>query len=122
MHTGTDDPPRKRITMRSRHRPGSTPERTPQEINAQQRLILLAGTLREIREELEELHEKLGEPAGEAEMAEGLRPETLRFSVRAAIECVVVDRLDSAIASLEAAARDTPGSLTREWKRRKKRP
>lgn len=106
--------------MRSPNRLGSTPKRTRQEVAAQQELDRLVGTLREIKEVLEELHEILGEPPGEDRMAEGLRPETVRFSIRAAIECVMADRLEPAIKTLEAAARDTPEKLMRDWRKRQR--
>lgn len=106
--------------MRSPNRLGNAPKPTRQEVAAQQELDRLVGTLREIKEVLEELHEILGEPRGEDGMAEGLLPETIRFSIRAAIECAVADRLEPAIRTLEAAARDTPEKLMREWRKRQR--
>ncbi|HEX2225453.1 MAG TPA: hypothetical protein VHN15_14725 [Thermoanaerobaculia bacterium] len=107
--------------MRSQNRLGSIPERTHQETSAQRELDRIVGALREFQDVLEELHDDLGEPPEEDQMAEGLRPETVRFSIRAAIECVVADRLEPAIQTLDVAARDTPEKLMREWNRSQRR-
>lgn len=52
-------------------------------------------------------------------MGEGCIPDSVRFSVRATIECVLADDIEPAIASLEATAQETPADLVTEWRQRK---
>lgn len=92
---------------------------TAAERAAQSVLMETAGALATVRNRLWVLHVRLGERPEDDDMGEGRAPDSVRFSIRGAIECVNEDHLDTAILALEKAARDTPASLTREWRKRK---
>ena len=94
---------------------------TPEEQAAQQALLHHAETLRTVRTGLLALHAGLGEPPDEDQMAEGTRPETVAFSIRGTIECIVSDRLDPAVDSLERVAKETEEELYEEWEERRGR-
>lgn len=103
--------------------PGSTrpplPTVTRQERKAQIILLRAAGQIAAVRTLLWVLHVRLEERLPEdIDMGEGRIPDSVRFSVRGAIECTAVDHLDAAIRALEKAAGDTPESLAREWRER----
>lgn len=91
---------------------------TRQERKAQVLLLKAARELAAIRTVLLILHVRLGELPEDDDMHENREPESVRVSVRGAIECVVSDCLESAIVSLEKAGTDTPETLAREWRDR----
>ena len=72
-----------------------------------------------IRARLWRLHIRLGEAPEDFDIGEGFVPDSVRYSVRGAIECACTDHLDAAILALDKAARETPESLAREWRERK---
>lgn len=98
------------------------PTRPPEiskERKAQIRLLRAAGALAAVRTKLWILHVRLGELPEDNDMGEGRIPDSVRFSVRGAIECTAEDHLEPAIRALERAARDTPSTLALEWKKRR---
>jgi hypothetical protein len=107
--------------MRNHQTPTAPPALTDQERAAQEALLRHAETLRGVRDDLLALHTDLGEPPEETEMAEGTRPETVAFSIRGTVECLVSDRLEPAVTSLERTARETPEDLYEEWEERRGR-
>ena len=102
--------------------PPETQDRTPPaltgtERKAQVALLRAAGKLAAVRTQLWIQHARLGELPEDDDMGERRIPDSVRFSVRAAIECTAEDHLGAAIRSLEKAARDTPSELAREWRK-----
>jgi hypothetical protein len=97
------------------------PAVTSEEQAAQKALLHHAETLRSVRDDLQALHDYLGEPPDEEQMAEGTLPETVTFSIRGTIECLVSDRLDPAVDALERVARETSEVLYEEWAKRRGR-
>lgn len=97
------------------------PATSRREKAAQQTLLEQAQRLRATRIELLALHDHLGEPPDEDQMAEGTLPETVTFSIRGTIECIVSDRLDPAVESLERVAKETAEELYEEWEERRGR-
>jgi hypothetical protein len=105
-------------TPKSTTRP-PLPTVTRAERKAQIILLRAAGEIAAVRTLLWVLHVRLGELLPEdVDMGEGVIPDSVRFSVRGAIECAAIDHLDAAIRALEKAAGDTPESLAREWRER----
>jgi hypothetical protein len=94
------------------------PTVTRAERKAQIILLRAAGEIAAVRTLLWVLHVRLGELPEDIDMGEGVIPDSVRFSVRGAIECAAIDHLDAAIRALEKAAGDTPESLAREWRER----
>jgi hypothetical protein len=108
-------------------RPKSTPPEAPggtrtrvslAESEAQFELMKAVGKLAVLRARLWSQHKRHGERPEDDEMHENRAPDSVRVSVRGAIECACIDGLDGAIASLDKAARDTPESLAVEWRER----
>ena len=95
------------------------PALTRAERKAQIVLLRAAGKLAAVRARLLILYSRLGELPEDDDMGEGRIPDSVRFSVRAAIECTADDHLDAVIQALEKAARDTPSDLAREWRERR---
>lgn len=98
--------------------PPDLPAVTISERRAQRVLLETAGDLAWIRNRLLALHVRLGERPEDDDMGEGRIPDSPRFSIRGAIECVVEDQLAPAIEALETAARETPRDLHRQWRER----
>lgn len=96
------------------------PTVTRAERKAQIILLRAAGEIAAVRTLLWIVHVRLGELPEDIDMGEGVIPDSVRFSVRGAIECTAADHLDAAIQALEKTARDTPESLAREWRERRK--
>lgn len=96
--------------------------RSPFEKECQSDLIRFAGQLSAVRARLVRMHVRIGEQAPDVDMAEGVIPESLGYSIRGAIECVCEDHLEPAIKTLETAARETHWDLVAQWCRRKGLP
>lgn len=99
------------------------PTQPPAARRARGRLREIVGQLRRGIAALEGLKAELPSTpeAAVTEMCDGLRPFDVPTMVRGAIDCAVEDGLGPAISALEAAARDTPESLEREWRRAERR-
>jgi hypothetical protein len=91
---------------------------TPAELRAQRGLLKVVAKLCALRARLWIIHQRLGEKPEDDDMGEARVPDSIRFSVRGAIECANDDHLETAIQTLQKAARETPETLAREWRER----
>lgn len=89
---------------------------TAAELRAQRALLKVVAELCALRARLWIIHQRLGEGPEDDDMGETRIPDSIRFSVRGAIECAADDHLEAAIQTLQKAARDTPETLAREWR------
>lgn len=92
---------------------------TPAERRAQRVLLKVVATLCALRARLWIAHLRLGEKPEDDDMDETRIPDSIRFSVRRAIECANEDHLEAAIHALQKAALETTESLARGWRERR---
>ena len=92
---------------------------TPAERRAQRALLKGVATLCALRARLWITHLRLGERPEDDDMDETRIPDSIRFSVRRAIECANEDHLEAAIQALQKAALETSEKLAREWRERR---
>ena len=91
------------------------PHGNPDEIAAQRMVRWCLIRLRQIAICLRGVHASLPDPLDAEDMGEGRIPESLSFSIRGTVECVLADDLEPAIASLEEVWRLTPEDLLDAW-------
>ena len=99
-------------------RPKSIPAKTHAEEVAQTILRWVALGIAVAVGSLQAAYNGLPEPSDAEAMGEGTIPESLTFSLRGSIECVLADHLSPAQRVLEEAAAETPENLIREWQAR----
>jgi hypothetical protein len=72
-----------------------------------------------LRKRVLSLHAGLPEPRDAEDMGDGRIPESLAFSLRGDLECLLTDHLEPAIRILEGAAQVRQEGLDRAWAIRK---
>ena len=100
--------------------PPPVPPATPGEEDAQSDLRRVLELLWFLEHFLELAYSRLPDPPDAEAMGIGEIPESLTFALRGAIECAQTDHVDPLEDVLREAVGETPGSLTRDWRRRQR--
>jgi hypothetical protein len=89
--------------------------RSTAEVRTQRWMRAILCLFRVIRRSVLFLHERLPDSPYAEAMGEGRMPESLAFSLRGDLECLLNDRIEPAIETLQRAVDAHPEGLVREW-------
>jgi hypothetical protein len=89
--------------------------RSTTEVRTQRWIRVILCLFRLLRKKVIALHVGLPEPRDAEDMGDGRIPESLAFSLRGDLECLLADHLEPAIAILDGAAQARQEGLDRAW-------